>query len=91
MTENGTASRRLELITLVSERLAESYTGQMPTIRQIDAAASSARFPIERINGRRYVDMVATLPLIAKIYGLTPKEQPKAARRRSESKVSVAA
>ncbi len=81
-----------EPITRLLELLTADYTGPMPTWRTVDSAASSALFPVERVNGRRYISR-ADLPKIAALYGLAPKAPPapRASRKAVSARVPVAA
>lgn len=55
-------------ISEVPMALKERY-GEPVRYRQIDSAARDARIPVQRINGRWYVEE-ADLPAIAAVFGL---------------------
>ena len=78
----------LKAVTRVAELLIKYYDGSAPTFRMVDAAASSAKFPITWVNGRRYV-AEDDLPKIAAVFGMTPKSLAKASRKAASAPVSA--
>lgn len=91
MTEKSIASLP-EPITRAATLLSENYDGRLPSMRQIDFAVSSGRWPVVRVNGRRFFNP-ADLPALAALFGLTPKAKApaKAARKAPAVSVPVAA